>query len=87
LAGHRLGDVLRGVDDSSFRADDEQAWSPAGRVISRAMDEAGDGGTVTEALLVRVWQQTYSRDPTPEERYDLVAYARVIFTAVDSPRR
>lgn len=56
----------------------EEGWSAPGRVIGVAIERAGDGGTLTEEALLSIWKELYGQDPTADEKWDLLNYAKVL---------
>lgn len=77
----------RSLEPAAALRDDE--WSDPGRVIATAIGQVGEGGSITEELLVRVWKDLYKREPDREEKWDLLNYASVLadWVKADSGRR
>ena len=58
--------------------------TPEGRVIRYAMKRIGPDGTIRPEDLFSIWKELYEKEPTEENKRELVEYTKFLFSLVGS---
>ena len=64
----------------------KDGMTPEGRVIHHAMNRIGPSGTIRPDDLFSIWKELYEREPTEENKRELVEYTKFLFSLVETVR-